>query len=43
MRREDLHGTWAIERESEWPSKRWEELAQQANEQRRSWYANIRA
>jgi agmatinase len=32
MRREDLHGTWAMEREAEWPSKRREELAQQALE-----------
>ena len=32
MRREDLHGTWAMNREAEWSSKRREELAQQALE-----------
>jgi len=32
MRREDLTGTWAMEREAEWPSKRREEIAQQAYE-----------
>jgi agmatinase len=32
MRREDLRGTWAMEREAEWSSKRREELAQQALE-----------
>jgi len=32
MRREDLTGTWAMEREAEWPSKRREEIAQQAFE-----------
>ncbi len=32
MKREDLTGTWAMEREAQWPSKRREELAQQALE-----------
>jgi agmatinase len=32
IRREDLRGTWAMEREAEWSSKRHEELAQQALE-----------
>ncbi len=32
MRREDLNGTWAIEREERWPSTRGEESAQQALE-----------
>lgn len=32
MRREDLKGTWAMEKEAEWPSKRREEIAQQALE-----------
>ncbi len=32
MRRDDLRGTWAMERESAWPSKRREELIQQALE-----------
>ena len=32
MRREDLRGTWAMEREAEWSSKRREELAHQALE-----------
>jgi hypothetical protein len=32
MRREDLTGTWAMDREAEWPSKRHAELAQQALE-----------
>ena len=32
MRREDLRGTWAMEREAELPSKRREELVQQALE-----------
>jgi len=30
MEREDLRGTWAMEREAEWPSTRREELVQQA-------------
>ena len=30
MRREDLRGTWAIQREAEWPSTRREELAREA-------------
>ena len=30
LRREDLRGTWAMEREAEWPSKRRDELVQQA-------------
>ena len=30
MRREDLRGTWAMQREAEWPSTRREELVQQA-------------
>ena len=30
MRREDLHGTWAMQREAEWPSMRRDELAHQA-------------
>src|ERR1700730_492812 len=30
MRREDLRGTWAMEREAEWPSTRRDELARQA-------------
>lgn len=30
MKREDLHGTWAMEREAEWPSTRRDELGQQA-------------
>ncbi len=32
MRREDVTGTGAMEREAEWPSKRREEIAQQALE-----------
>ena len=32
MRREDLRGTWAMEREAELPSKRRDELVQQALE-----------
>src|SRR5260370_30029102 len=32
MRRKDLHGTWAMEREAEWSSKRREELAHEALE-----------
>ena len=32
MRREDLRGTWAMEREAEWPSKRREELVEHALE-----------
>ena len=30
MKREDLHGTWAMEREAEWPSTKRKELAEQA-------------
>ena len=30
MRREDLRGTWAMEREAQWPSTRRDELVQQA-------------
>jgi agmatinase len=30
MRREELRGTWAMQREAEWPSTRRDELAQQA-------------
>ena len=30
IRREDLKGTWAMQREAEWSSKQREELAQQA-------------
>ena len=30
MRREELRGTWAMEREAEWPSTRRDELVQQA-------------
>ena len=32
MKREELRGTWAMEREAEWPSTRRDELAQQALE-----------
>ena len=30
MRREDLRGTWAMQREAEWPSTRRDELAREA-------------
>ena len=30
MRREDLRGTWAMQREAEWPSTRRDELVRQA-------------